>query len=87
VTRCETCFLLMSRVQEILFLVHIQKTMYNRNTESDMVAELLCKALCNDAMRRMLPNLILSYITSVPRGRGRVGLPVLCRPVLCRLLF
>ena len=80
--------LLMSRVQEIPFLVHIHKTMYdNRNTEPNMMAELLCEALCNDAVRMVLPNLILSYVISVPRGRGGAGLPVLCRSVPCRLLF
>lgn len=80
--------LLMSWIPEIPFHVHIQKIMYNnRNTELDIIAELLRKTVCSDAMRRVLPNLILSHITSSPRGRGKVSLLVLCRSVLCRLLF
>lgn len=56
------------------FLVHIQQGVYdNSNGEPDMIAEVNCKALCNDAMRWVLPNPVLSYLVRVPRCRGRAG--------------
>lgn len=64
-----------------------ENNVWRRNTEPGIIAELLCKTVCSDAMRRVLPNLILSYITSSPRGKGKVSLLVLCRSVHCRLLF
>jgi len=80
--------LLMSQVQETHFLVPFHKTMGDsRNTDPDSVAELLCRAVCNEAMRRVPPNPILSYVTSTPRAWGRVGLLVLCRSAHCTSLL